>query len=128
MSETGYDEWLAALASGEGYYLECDEGHGSLPPRRSCPHCGSPDLRETALPASGTVETYSVVHVAAPTFAGDAPYVSAICDFGGVRLTGVLRGVDADDATVGMTVEADAEARGDAEGDGGGSLVVFRPR
>ena len=85
----GYDEWLDAIAEGDAYYLECENGHGSLPPRRICPECGATDLEETPLPDTGTVETYTVVHVAAPSFVDDAPYTTVIADFGPVRVTGV---------------------------------------
>jgi len=89
-----YTEWLDAIEAGEGFYLESPTGEGSLPPRRVCPETGSTDLTRTPLPETGTIETYSVVHVAAPGFADDTPYVSAIADFGSVRITGVVAGVD----------------------------------
>ncbi|QHS17098.1 nucleic acid-binding protein [haloarchaeon 3A1-DGR] len=101
---TGYDEWLDAVADGEGYALTCPNGHASLPPRRVCPDCGAADLSETALPAAGTVETFTVVHVGTPAFADETPYVTAIADFGPVRLTGLVRGIDPE-------AEADAEER-----------------
>ena len=91
-----YDEWLDAIDASEGFYLESPAGVGSLPPRRVCPETGSTDLTRQPLPEIGTIETYSVVHVAPPGFADDAPYVSAIADFGPVRITGVVRGVDPD--------------------------------
>ena len=91
-----YDEWLDAIAAGEGFYLESSAGVGSLPPRRVCPETGSTDLTREPLSETGTIETYSVVHVAPPGFADDAPYVSAVADFGPVRITGVVRGVDPD--------------------------------
>jgi len=121
----GYDEWLAALGSGEGYALVCPEGHGSLPPRRVCPECGSTSLSEESLPAVGTVATATIVHVPPPRFADDAPYVTAIARFGPVRLTGVLRGVAPEDGgqLVGRSVESGV---GERETDGG-SVVVFRP-
>ncbi|MFC5970376.1 Zn-ribbon domain-containing OB-fold protein [Halomarina salina] len=101
--EDGYDDLLDAIEDGSGYYLSCPNGHGSLPPRRVCPHCGSQDLDQKPLPESGTVETFTVVRVATPQFADDAPYVTAVVDFGEVRLTGI---VDApiDSVSVGMTV------------------------
>ncbi|SDZ87165.1 hypothetical protein SAMN04488065_0912 [Haloplanus vescus] len=105
MSDAGYDEWLDAIDDGEGYYLECTEGHGSLPPRRVCPHCGTTDLNRTALPSTGTVETYTVCYVGGPEFEDEEPYATAVADFGAVRLTGVVRGVDPEDVTVGATVE-----------------------
>ncbi|SMO72024.1 Zn-ribbon domain-containing OB-fold protein [Halorubrum cibi] len=131
--DEGYDEWIDALSEGAGYALVCPEGHGSLPPRRVCPECGSSPLSEEPLPGSGTVETFTVVHVPSPRFSDDAPYVTAVARFGPVRLTGIVRGVDGDgdvdadgdgDAIeVGETVEVDV---GERETDGG-RIVTFRP-
>jgi len=122
---TGYDEWLDALADGEGYALVCPDGHGSLPPRRVCSECGSTALGEEPLAETGTIETYSVVHVAGPRFAADTPYMNAIADFGPVRLTGVLRGVEpaSDAVAVGDRVSAGVEARATDDE----PLVAFRP-
>ncbi|WP_435178197.1 Zn-ribbon domain-containing OB-fold protein [Halorussus sp. AFM4] len=102
--DEGYDDFLDAVESGEGFYLECPEGHGSLPPRRVCPHCGATDLDEVALPDTGAIETHTTVHVAAPSFADDTPYATAVADFGEVRLTGQVRGVDPEDVAVGTEV------------------------
>ena len=79
--DAGYDDLVDALAAGEGYYLECSEGHGSLPPRLACPQCGDRDLAEAALPETGVV------------------------DFGAVRLTGQVRAA-AEDVDVGTEVAA----------------------
>jgi uncharacterized OB-fold protein len=97
---TGYDEWLDAIEAGDAYYLECANGHGSLPPRRICPECGETDLEATPLPETGEIDTYTVVHVAAPAFTGDAPYTTAIADFGPVRVTAMAP----DDVEVGDSV------------------------
>jgi uncharacterized OB-fold protein len=105
MSDEGYDEWLDAVDAGEAFYLACSDGHGSLPPRRTCPHCGAFELHEESLPETGEVATYTVVHVGAPDFADETPYVTAIAEFGNVRLTGILRNVAPADLDVGMTVE-----------------------
>lgn len=110
--DAGYDDWLDALAETDGYYLVCPEGHGSLPPRRVCPDCGSTELAEEPLPDVGAVETFTAVHVPPPRFADEAPYVTAIADFGPVRLTGVLRGVDPDDGIpIGLEVTPGVERR-----------------
>lgn len=119
--DAGYDEWLDAIAEGEGYALACSNGHGSLPPRRRCPECGDPDLEQRTLPDSGTVDTFTTIHVATPEFADDAPYVVAIADFGLVRLTGQLRGVEEPEA--GMRVGVDVENRETT----GEELLAFRP-
>lgn len=101
----GYDDFLDAVADGAGYYLACPNDHGWLPPRRVCPACGARELTETSLPATGEVRVASTVHVTAPQFSADAPYVVALAAFGPVTLTGQLRGVDPDAVEAGMTVE-----------------------
>lgn len=108
--DAGYDDLLDAIRAGEGYYLACPEGHGSLPPRRVCPVCGEADLSAAPLPAEGSVHTYTVVHVPAPQFEGKAPYVTAIAEFGPVRLTGLVVDADPEDVAVGSTVTPDVEA------------------
>lgn len=120
--DEGYDEWLAALAEGEGYYLACPNGHGSLPPRRRCPHCSSGELTEPPLPDTGTVETFTETQVPIPRFSADAPYVVAIVDFGDVRVTGQLRGVDPAEVAVGTPVSPDVVERETT----GEPLIVFR--
>ncbi|TQQ82927.1 nucleic acid-binding protein [Halonotius terrestris] len=123
-----YDEWLDAIAAGEGFYLESPAGVGSLPPRRVCPETGSTDLTRQPLPETGRIETYSVVHVATPGFAADAPYVSAIADFGPVRITGIVRGIDPDaigddEDIIGDEVQLTVEPRETTDD----RLVVFSP-
>lgn len=97
---SGYDEWLDTIDEGDAYYLECPNGHGSLPPRRICPECGETNLEDTPLPETGDIDTYTVIHVATPSFADDAPYTTAIADFGPVRVTAVAP----DDVDVGESV------------------------
>lgn len=118
----GYDEWLDALGAGEGYYLECPSGHGSLPPRQVCPDCGARELTEAPLAATGSVETYTVTHVASPQFEDDAPYATAVASFDGVSVTGQVRGVAPDAVEVGMTVEASVDETETT----GERIVVFR--
>jgi uncharacterized OB-fold protein len=118
----GYDEWVDALAEGQGYYLECPEEHGSLPPRRVCPECGSTELSEVPLPDRGTVETYTVTNVASPSFEEDAPYAVAIASFDGVSLTGQVRGVDDDDLEAGLVVAPDVDRTATTDE----PVVVFR--
>jgi len=121
--DDGYDDFLDALESGDGYYLSCSAGHGSLPPRLACPRCGDGDLTERPLPERGTVETFTVVSVATPSFEADVPYATAVADFGPVRLTGVVRAVSPNRVEVGMPVEAGV---GESETTGE-RLLVLRP-
>ncbi|WP_436930505.1 Zn-ribbon domain-containing OB-fold protein [Halosimplex halobium] len=119
-----FDDWLDAVADGEGYYVECGNGHGWLPPRRVCPDCGSRELSETPLPDAGEVATFTEVSVATPQFSADTPYVTAIVDYGPVRVTGLLRGVDPDEVEVGMPVGIEVGERETTDD----RAVVFRPR
>ncbi|QZP37293.1 Zn-ribbon domain-containing OB-fold protein [Halobaculum magnesiiphilum] len=121
-ADTGYDEWADALAEG-GYYIECANGHGNLPPRRVCPDCGSTDLSEEPLPDVGAVATFSEVHVAPSGFGEEPPYVTAVVDFGPVRVTGIVRELSADEIEIGTAVRPDVE-HNDATDK---RLVVFRP-
>lgn len=105
VGHAGFDEWLDALERGEPYYLECTMGHGSLPPRRVCPECGEDELDRTALPEVGDVETYTVTHVATPSFDADTPYVTAVANFGPVRLSGIVDTAP-EDVETGLTVHA----------------------
>lgn len=107
-----YDTWLDAVADGDGYYVACDEGHGWLPPRRVCPHCGG-ELHEEPLPGTGEISTFTVVHVPTPPFAAEAPYATVVADFGAVRLTGVARSFE--DLGVGDTVAPTVGEREDGE-------------
>lgn len=128
MSDTArdgaYDDLLDAIEDGEGYYLECPEGHGWLPPRRVCPDCGARELAETPFPESGEVVTHTTISVATPQFSEDAPYVTAIVDFGAVQVTGLLRGIAPEAVEVGTTVGIGVGER-ETTGD---RAIVFRPR
>ena len=119
-----FDDLLDAIEDGEGYYLECENGHGWLPPRRICPDCGSRDLAEEPLPEAGEIETFTVIAVAAPQFSDDTPYVTALADFGPVRVTGMLQDVDHEDVETGMVVGLDVAERETTDD----RLLVFRPR
>ena len=116
-----YDDWLDSIEADEGYYLECEAGHGWLPPRRVCPDCGSRDLQAEPLPDSGEIATHTTITVATPQFEDDAPYVTAIADFGSVRLTGLLRGVEHDAVETGLRVAPDV---GETETTGDRALLL----
>ena len=128
MTETSrngeYDDWLDSIEAGEGYYIECAEGHGWLPPRRVCPDCGSRDLREEPLPDSGEIATHTTITVATPQFEDDAPYVTAIADFGPVSITGLVRGVDPEEVSMADVVGIEVGERETT----GERAVVLRPR
>jgi uncharacterized OB-fold protein len=103
MRHDGYDDLLDAIEEDEGYYLACPNGHGTVPPRRICPDCGSRELTEKPLPETGEIVAATTISVSGPQFEEDTPYVTAIAEFGDVRLTGLVRGAD-DEPTPGETV------------------------
>lgn len=121
--DAGYDDFLDAVSVDEAYYLECPNGHGSLPPRRACPQCGATTLTEEPLPPVGTVETYTIISVATPQFADDTPYVTAVVDFGSVQLTALLRGIDHDAVETGLPVSLTVEPTETT----GNRAIVARP-
>jgi hypothetical protein len=120
--DAGYDDLLDAVAEGEPIYLECEAGHGSLPPRLACPHCGSRELSERPLPDAGAVASHTVVRVPTPAFGDDAPYLLGVVDFGPVRLTGQLRGLGDDEAAGAEVVPVVGETAA------GERLLAFEPR
>ena len=121
--DRGYDDWLDALETGDGYLLRCANDHASLPPRLVCPDCGSNDLTEEALPTSGEIVTYTVVHVGTREFDDQTPYVTAIAAVGDVRITGLVREVDAESVDVGASVEPTVDKNPQTSD----RVVVFRP-
>jgi len=124
VKDAGYDEFLDALESGEGYYLESSDGQGWLPPRTVDPRTGDGDLTEKPLPDAGTVATKTIIRVPTPQFEVDVPFALAVVDFGPVKMTGQVRGVDPEAVDVGMQVEPTVETRETTDD----RLIVFRPQ
>ncbi len=122
--DAGFDEWLDALADDDPYYLACPDGHGSLPPRRVCPVCGSQTLEQRPLPETGRLETYTITYIPTPSFAEDAPYATAIVDFGPVRLTGQVVDTDFEALEPGLEVTPAVTTTETT----GNRLLVFRVR
>ncbi len=119
--DAGYDDFLDAVEEGSPFYLECPEGHGSLPPRHVCPECGDSDLTEVDLPKPGTIVAHNVVHVPTPRFEEDTPYATAIVDFGPVSVTGQVRNEDPQAVENGQSVTIDTDQT-ETDGD---RLLVF---
>jgi len=119
-----YDAWLDSIEAGDGYYLECENGHGWLPPRRVCQQCHDRDLSRERLPDAGEIASHTTITVPTPQFEDDAPYVTAVADFGPVSVTGIVRGADPGDVAIGDVVGLEVGERATT----GDRLVVFRPR
>ena len=117
-----FDDFLDGLEAGEPFYLESPSGNGWLPPRRIDPETGERELTERPLPETGEILTSTITNVAGPSFVEDAPYVVAIAEFGPVRITGQVRGVDPEDVEIGQAVSVGVGAS-----ERGERLVVFEP-
>jgi len=119
----GLDDFLDALEEGDPYYLESPSGNGWLPPRRMDPETGERELTQKELPDTGEILTMTTTNVAGPSFADDAPFVVAVAQFGPVRITGQVRGMDHDDVEIGQEVTIGV-GENETEGE---RLVVFEP-
>ena len=77
-----------------------------VPPRPVCPDCYGSDMEWVELKGEGVVESYTIIHIAPPQFAQEAPYVVALVRLDeGVRLPGRLVGVKQEELKVGMRVK-----------------------
>ena len=107
--DAGYDDFLDAVADGEPYYLETDNGETHLPPMPYDPTTGKAEPAEQPLPEPGEILTHTTTHIAAPQFADDAPYVTAVAAFGPVSVTGQVRDIDHEDVEIGQAVTLGVE-------------------
>jgi uncharacterized OB-fold protein len=87
------------------YRLEagkCGEcGYLAFPPRQVCPECGSREFEQVNLTPSGTILSYTIVHVAADYFANETPFAVGIIETDdGARLTTQI--VDCDHSDIGI--------------------------
>lgn len=85
-----HEDFLDTFSVGNGFYLECSNGHSSFPPCQACPICDEFDISKELLSEIGTITAHTVVHVPPPRFIDEAPYIVAIADFDDGELTGHL--------------------------------------
>ncbi|HET9723405.1 MAG TPA: Zn-ribbon domain-containing OB-fold protein [Actinomycetota bacterium] len=100
-----------------------------VPPRMFCERCFRPTDAWVEVEATGTVQTYSVCHVAWDMRPLDAPELPAVIAIDGSDggFLHVLGEVDAADVTVGMAVEAVWKHVGERQGSIL-DIAYFRPR
>ncbi len=79
-----------------------------VPPRGSCPMCGSAFSEEVEVAETGTLVTFAIVNVNFANRAIDLPYVSGEVLFDGSDTTSMVlvQGASADDVRMGMRVKA----------------------
>ncbi|GAB7020682.1 Zn-ribbon domain-containing OB-fold protein [Halostagnicola bangensis] len=109
--ERGLETWLDAVETGDGYYLECPDGHASLPPRQGCPSCGE-NIDQRQLPSTGKLSSYTMTNVGATPFSDEVLILLGIAAFGPISVTGRLPNIKPETVTFGMTVTLEVERRG----------------
>jgi hypothetical protein len=77
-----------------------------FPPRADCSSCLSNEMDWFAMPAKGTLETFTTAYYAPFGFEADPPYTMGVVNFGdGLKLFARLtKGIKPEDVTVGMNV------------------------
>jgi uncharacterized OB-fold protein len=117
-----HTEFIDAIEEGRAEYLRCESCDAAeLPPRNTCPECGSTAVVARDLPETGTVLTFTEVRTTIEKFEAEAPYtvvIVALAD--GLRLGGQLR--NADDVDIGDRVRLGVERRDERE-----DIVTFEP-
>ncbi|HEY6870476.1 MAG TPA: Zn-ribbon domain-containing OB-fold protein [Novosphingobium sp.] len=114
-----------ALREGRLLIARCDScGEVHYYPRPMCPFCWSEDVSLVEASGTGTLYTWSTVHVNdLPPFNTMVPYVAAQVDLSeGVRMTTRLVDVAPGDLAIGMALEVAFEAISDDV-----TIPVFRP-
>ncbi len=81
-----------------------------LPPRPVCKKCFSKDLEWARLEGEGKLLTYTVIHIPPVQFQSMAPYAVGVVELKeGLRLPGMIRGIEPQKIRVGMTLKIDSE-------------------
>jgi uncharacterized OB-fold protein len=87
-----------------------------LPPRPVCTECLSTDLKWVELDKRGRLLTYTIIHVAPKQFQSMTPYTVGIVKLkDGLKLPGMIRGVEQEGLEVGMELEVDFDTSLPAE-------------
>ena len=86
--------------------IEC--GNVLLPPKPMCTKCLSTNLKWIELEGTGTLLSYTVIHVAPEQFQSMTPYTVGIVEFkNGLRLPGMIRDVNPEEVKIGMDLKID---------------------
>ena len=106
-----------AIETGMLHVQRCSAcGTWRHPPRWYCPACHSPDWRFEAVSGRGTVYSLAVNHFTVDrAWIDEVPFVTAVVELEeGPRIVGAVRGLDADEVRIGLSVVVTPEARGDS--------------
>lgn len=103
------------IARGELRIQRCDAcSRHVFYPRSICPHCFSDQLSWVTASGKGTIYTYTVVHQAFGSFAGDVPFTVAIVELEeGVRMMTRIIDGPRERVTIGAPVRVTFESVAD---------------
>ncbi|MBW0101022.1 Zn-ribbon domain-containing OB-fold protein [Pseudonocardia sp. KRD291] len=94
--------------------LRC--GLQTFPAAPGCPSCGAVDVRDTALPDSGRLWTFTVLHAAAPGYVGPVPYALGVVELSdGARITATILSENLAGLEIGATVRLELTEVGPTE-------------
>jgi len=88
---------------------KCNEcGTVLLPPKPMCTKCLSTNLQWIEVEGAGKLLSYTVIYIAPEQFQSITPYTVGIIELkNGLRLPGMIRGVDPKEIRVGMNLKID---------------------
>ncbi|HJX13958.1 MAG TPA: Zn-ribbon domain-containing OB-fold protein [Dehalococcoidales bacterium] len=89
-----FDSFREGLKEGKLLGLKCQKCAGyTAPPQKVCAQCGSEDMDVVTLSGKGTIQTFTVIHVAPEGF--ESPFVVAMAELEeGPWLMGNVEGID----------------------------------
>jgi uncharacterized protein len=99
------DAFYREAKAGKLVGLKCDQGHVTIPPRRTCRVCLSPNLEVVELSGMGKIITYTDVYSKSSDYPLDAPYTLALVNLvEGGNLFGVVLNADSSKISYGRNV------------------------
>lgn len=108
MSESGITikSFFDGVRAGALTGVRCGNcGELAIPPKEFCPACGARDWHAVPLSGEGTIASYTIIRVAPPGHAADAPYAIAVVRLkDGVQLLGRVVDIPLEQVAVGLPV------------------------
>jgi len=107
------EQFYSFINEGKLMAARCKKcGKVMLPPRPICTDCYSKSLEWTELEREGRLITYTVIHVAPRRFQQFVPYPVGIIELkNGLKLPGMIRGVQPERLHIGMKLVVDFERK-----------------
>ena len=103
------EQFYGFIAEKKLMAVKCENcGSVFVPPRPMCTNCFSKELAWTQLDTKGELITYTVIYIAPEQFQPLAPYAYGIVELkDGLRLPGMIKGIEHEKIKVGMELEVD---------------------